>query len=99
MDDAERGTTDRPGDAGAGVTVTLAVREIATPLIVAETVLVSATVERKAPVAAPLASVGLLGWVSVFPLPEAARTTAAPGIGVPPESFATLVIVAEPVPA
>jgi hypothetical protein len=52
---------------------------MATVLIVAETVLVSATVELKVPVATPFASVVPTGCVSVFPVVGvAASVTVAP---------------------
>src|SRR6266542_2419663 len=72
---------------------------MAVPLIVAETVLVSITVDLRVPVATPLALVGPLGWVSVLPLPVAESTTVAPLMGLPLASFAVTVIVAVPVPA
>src|SRR5712692_1414152 len=62
-------------------------------LIVADTVLVSATVELSVPVATPLAFVVAAGWVRVLPVPVAARTTVAPGIGLPRASLAVTVIV------
>ena len=52
---------DCEADTGAAVTVTLAVCVIAVPLAVAETVLVPAVVERRLPVATPLALVGPAG--------------------------------------
>src|SRR5206468_3696380 len=67
--------------------------------MVAETVLVSATVELRVPVATPLALVDPLGWVRVLPLPVAASTTVAPPIGLPLASFTATVIVALPLPA
>src|SRR5712692_7025787 len=79
--------------AAAGLTTTLAVWVMATALIVADTVLVSATVELSVPVATPLAFVVPTGWVSVLPVPVAARTTVAPGIGLPSASLAVTVIV------
>jgi hypothetical protein len=51
---------------------------IATELIVAETVFVSATVEASVPVATPLALVVPTGCVRVLLDPVAARTTVAP---------------------
>src|SRR6266508_3884630 len=81
------------------VTVTVAVCVTAVPLIVADTVFDSATVELKVPAATPLALVGPLGWVSVLPLPVAASTTVAPLIRFPLASFAVTVIVALPLPA
>src|SRR6266849_7797046 len=79
--------------AAAGVTMTLSVWVMATALIVADTVLVSATVELRVPVATPLAFVVAAGWVSVLPVPVAASTTVAPGIALPNWSFAVTVIV------
>jgi hypothetical protein len=81
------------------VTVTVAVCVTAVPLIVADTVFASATVELKVPVAAPLALVVALGCVRVLPLPVAASTTVAPLMGLPLASFAVTVIVAVPDPA
>src|SRR5207249_3127772 len=81
------------------VTVTVAVWVTATPLIVAETVFPSATVERSVPVTVPSAPVGPVGWVGVLPLPVAWRTTVAPVIGLPFASRAVTVIVEVPVPA
>jgi len=78
--------------------VTVAVWVTAVPLIVAEIVFDSATLELRVPVATPLASVGPLDWVSVLPLPVAASTTVAPLIGLPLASLAVTVIVAVAVP-
>src|SRR5690242_4707390 len=66
--------------AGApGFTTTVAVWVIPTPPIVADTVFDSATVEESVPVATPPApDTPPAGWVSVFPVPVAARTTVAP---------------------
>src|SRR6266700_2239786 len=80
-------------------TTTVAVCVIATPLIVADTVFDSATAELNVPVATPSPLVGPVGWVSVFARPVAARTTVAPGIGLPKPSLAVTVIVDVPVPA
>src|SRR6266540_1107605 len=77
----------------------MAVCVMAVPLILADTVFASATVELSVPVATPLAFVGPVGWVSVLPLPVAASTTVAPLIGVPLASFTVTVIVAPPPPA
>src|SRR5439155_89568 len=77
----------------------VAVWAIATPLIVADTVLVSGVVELRVPVATPLAFVGLAGCVSVLPEPVAARTTVAPLTGFPFASRAVTVIVDVPLPA
>jgi len=57
----EAATVDNAAEGDPTETVTLAVCVIAVPSIVADTVLVSATVELKLPVATPLALVGLLG--------------------------------------
>src|SRR5205809_873398 len=59
-------------------TTTVAVCVIATVLMVADTVLDSATSELSVPVATPLAFVGPPGCVSVFVRPVAVRTTVAP---------------------
>ena len=80
------------GDA-AGFTVTAACWVIATPLMVADTSLISATVERRLPVISPSPPVVPEGWVRVLPLPVEARTTVAPLIGVPLPSRAVTVIV------
>src|SRR5260370_14770518 len=79
--------------------MTVAVWVTATVLMVAETVLESATVELSVPVATPLALVVPVGWVRVFPVPVAAKTTVAPLIGLPEPSFAVTVIVDVPLPA
>src|SRR5437667_335598 len=92
-------TADCAADTGPAVTTTTAVCETATPLIVADTVFASATVELRVPVVTPLAFVVALGCVSVFAVPVAATTTVAPGIGLPKPSFAVTVIVDVPVPA
>src|SRR5216110_1013785 len=92
-------TLDCAADTPLAVTTTVAVCVTATALIVAETVFDSATVELKVPVVTPLAFVVALGWVSVFPVPVAASTTVAPGIGLPNPSLAVTVIVAASVPA
>src|SRR5258705_5069346 len=90
-------SADRGG--GGAVTVTSAVCVIATPLIVAETVLDSAVVELSVAVATPLAFVGPAGCVSGLPLPLAGSTTVAPLIGVPLVSRAVAGIVRLPLPA
>src|SRR6266540_404656 len=99
MDVGAAVTVDCEADTDPGVTVTDAVCVMAVPLAVAETVFAPATVELRMPVATPPASVGPLGWVSVFPLPAAASTTVAPLIGAPLASFTVTVIVAPPPPA
>src|SRR5207247_411991 len=67
-----------PPETVLAVTTTVAVCVIATVLMVADTVLDSATSELSVPVATPLAFVGPPGCVSVFVRPVAARTTVAP---------------------
>jgi hypothetical protein len=63
--------------AAAGFTVTVGCWVIATPPTVAETVLVSALVELKVPVATPFTSVVAAGWVRVLPVVgDAVNTTA-----------------------
>src|SRR2546428_489754 len=64
---------------------------------VGETDLDSDAVDERVPVATPLALVVPTGWVSVLPVPETARTTVAPWIGLPLPSRAVTVMV-EPVP-
>src|SRR6266540_4916043 len=76
----------------------MAVCVMAVPLIVADTVFASATVELSVPVATPFAFVGPLGWVSVLPLPVAASTTVVPLIRLPFASLAVTVIVEVPLP-
>ena len=61
-------------------TLTVAVGVMATLLIVAETVFDPAIVDAMAPVTMPLAFVTPTGCVTVFPVPDAASTTVAPGI-------------------
>src|SRR5439155_911026 len=92
-------TVDCDADTVPAVTVTVAACVIATPLIVAETVLVSGFVELSVPVATPLALVGPAGWVRVLPEPVALRTTVAPLVGFPLASRAVTVIVELPLPA
>src|SRR5712692_1938129 len=90
-------TVDTAAETVPALTTTVAVWVIATALIVAETVFDSAAVEVSVPVATPLALVVPTGWVRVFPVPVAASTTVAPGIGLPFASRAVTVMV-EPVP-
>src|SRR6267378_264667 len=92
-------TVDTVADTAPAVTVTGAVAVSVVPFTVAETVFPSATVELTVPVATPLPSVAAAGCVTVFPLPVAASTTAAPLIRLPLPSFAVTVIVAGPPPA
>src|SRR5438309_39116 len=81
------------------VTTTVAVCVRASPLIVAETVFDSATVELSIPVATPLALVGPAGCVRVLAVPVAASTTVAPLMGLPNPSRAVTVIVEVALPA
>src|SRR5881296_3095667 len=90
-------TVDCAAETVPAFTSTVAVWVIATVLIVAETVFDAAAVDVRVPVATPLAFVVPTGWVSVLPVPEAARTTVAPWIGLPLPSRAVTVMV-EPVP-
>jgi len=90
-------TVDWVAETAPVFTTTAAVWAIATALIVAETVFDSAVVEVRLPVATPAALVVPTGWVSVFAVPEAARTTVAPWIGLPFASRAVTVML-EPVP-
>jgi hypothetical protein len=92
-------TVDVVADGTSAVTVTTAVCVMATPSIVAETVLAPATVEVSVPVATPLALVGPAGCVTVLPVPVAEITTVAPLMGAPPASRAVTVTVALPLPA
>jgi len=98
-DVGEAATVDCAAETGPATTVTLAVCVIAVPLAVAETVFAPVTVELSVPVATPFASVVLLGWVRVLPLPVAVSTTVAPLIGVPLASFTVTVTVALPLAA
>src|SRR5436189_4907547 len=69
--------------AGPAVTETVAVCVMATELMVADTVLVSAGVELSVPVATPFAFVVPTGCVKVLPVVGlAARATVAPWIGL-----------------
>jgi len=92
-------TVDCAADTVPGFTTTVVVCVTATPLIVADTVFDSATVELRVPVATPLAFVVALGCVTVFPKPVALRMTVAPATGLPNASRAVTVIVEAPVPA
>src|SRR3990172_4638825 len=82
----------------AGVTVTVAVCVTATPLTVAEMVLLSATVALKVAVAAPLAFVVVAAGLTVFPVPVAAKVIGAAAITLPSASRAVTVMVAALVP-
>src|SRR5437867_8979 len=80
--------------AGPAVTETVAVCVMATELMVADTVLVSAVVELSVPVATPFAFVVPTGCVTVVPVVGvAASTTVAPWIGSPLPSFAVTAMV------
>src|SRR5881628_1200418 len=90
---------DTLADTAPAFTTTVAVCVTATALIVAETVFDSAAVELKLPVATPLALVVPTGCVRVLPVPVAASTTVAPGIGLPLASRAVTVMVDVPLAA
>src|SRR5213078_985605 len=93
-------TVDWVAETAPTLTTTVAVCVIATPSIVAETVLDPAAVELRVPVATPLAFVVPSGCVRVFPaVGVAASVTVAPAIGLPLASFAVTVIVEVPLPA
>src|SRR5438128_6905993 len=93
-------TVDCAADTVPAFTTTVAVCVMATALMVADTVLVSAVVELSVPVATPLAFVVPTGWVRVFPpVGVAASVTVAPWIGLPLASFAVTVMVDVPLPA
>src|SRR2546422_243582 len=78
----------------------VAVCVMASALMVADTVLVSAGGELRGPVATPLALVVPTGCVTVLPVVGvAASTTVAPAIGFPLASFAVTVMVEVPLPA
>src|SRR5437773_941264 len=93
-------TVDCAAETPPAVTSTVAVWVISTELIVADTVFDPAAVEASVPVATPLASVVLLGCVSVLPVVGvAARTTVAPWMGLSFASRAVTVMVEVPLPA
>src|SRR5206468_4160501 len=86
--------------AGPALTVTVAVCVMATELMVADTVLVSAVVELSVPVATPFAFVVPTGCVTVGSEERGAgNTTVAPWIGFPLASLAVTVMVDVPLPA
>ena len=87
---------DWAADTPAGFTTTDAVCVMATLLIVADTVFVSATVEATVPVVTPRPLV-TAGCVTVLPVPVEARFTVAPLIRLPKPSLAVTVTVL-PVP-
>jgi hypothetical protein len=86
-------TVDSVPETAPAFTTTVAVWVMATALIVADTVLDSASVALSVPVATPLAFVRPTGCVSVLPVPVAASTTVAPATGLPEASRAVTVIV------
>src|SRR2546428_13474519 len=92
-------TVDWAAETAPAFTTTVAVCVTATALIVAETVFDSVAVDERVPVATPLALVVPTGWVRVFPVPVAARTTVAPWIGLPLPSRAVTGMVDAPLPA
>src|SRR5436190_16209150 len=92
-------TVDSAAETVPGFTTTVTVCVTATPLIVADTVFDSATVELRVPVATPLAFVTALGCVTVFPKPVALRRTVAPATGLSKASRAVTVMVDVPLPA
>src|SRR2546422_1046640 len=93
-------TVDCAADTVPAFTTTVAVCVMATELMVADTVLVSAVVEFSVPVATPLAFVVPTGCVKVLPVVGlAARATVPPWIGVPLASFGVTVLVEVPPPA
>src|SRR3989441_1268668 len=93
-------TVDCAGETVPAFTTTVAVCVIATELMVADTVFVSAVFELSVPVATPLASVVPTGCVSVLPVVGVATsTTLAPWIGLPFASRAVTVMVDVPLAA
>ena len=82
----------------AADTVTVAVCETVTPLMVAVIVLLPAPVDCSVAVVVPFASV-TAGVETVLPLPLTESVTAAPLTRPPEASFATTVIVLAPLPA
>src|SRR2546422_9321906 len=92
-------TVDCAADTVPAFTTTVAVCVMATELMVADTVLVSAVVEFSVPVATPLAFVVPTGCVKGLPVVGlAARAAGAPRIGVPVASFAGTVVVGGALP-
>jgi hypothetical protein len=82
------------------VTATAAVCDTGVPLIVAEMVFPSATVEPNVTVMTPLAfAAPVADGVNVLPIPVALSATLAPAIGLSFASRAVTVIVDEPLPA
>src|SRR5207247_615242 len=93
-------TVDCEADNAPGVSVTLAVWVIATPLIVAAIAFPPVLVELNVAVNTPLPLVVPVAGLSVFPVPPVAvRLTLAPPIVLPLASRAVTVIVELPLPA
>ena len=92
-------TVDVVAETLAGVTVSDCVCVMATVAAVALTVLVPATVEEIAPVAAPLALVVAAGWTMALPVPVAAITTEAPLMALPNWSRAVTVTLLVELPS
>src|SRR5262245_29823590 len=61
-------------------------------LMIAITVLFSATVVVSAPVTTPIPSLGAAGWTSALPVPVASNTTCTPETGLP-EAFLTVAVM------
>ena len=100
IDSGVAAMVDCEAETPPGVTLTVTVCPTATVLIMAETVLLPATMEASVPVATPLAFVVPTGCVRVLPaVGVAERVTVAPSIGLPSASFAVTVMVDDPVPA
>src|SRR5439155_1215498 len=93
-------TVDCAADTVPAFSLPDALPVLATELMVADTVLVSAVVELNVPVATPLAFVVPMGCANVLPVVGlAASVTVAPWIRLPLASFAVTVIVDVPLPA
>jgi len=76
-------TVDWAAEAAPGCTKTAELWVMATPLAVAEIVLVSARIELIEPLATPTAEVNAAGWVMVLSEPLDEITTVAPDTGLP----------------
>src|SRR5690242_3234499 len=97
---ADAGSTENTRCVGPPeVTVTVSVWVTPTPPMVAETIFAPETVEDRAPLATPEASVGEGGSVRVLPLPVAARVTVSPAMGLSNASRAVAVMTEMPPPA
>src|SRR5206468_4083930 len=93
-------TVDKDAESVPAFTTTVADWEIATELIVAETVFEPAAVAHSVPVATPLASVDPPALLNALPtFGVAASVSVAPWTGLPLASFAVTVIVELPLPA